>query len=130
LRCLYVVTSYRQRLRETIENLTNNNVIKLEIKMKNGWFGLGAKVALVLSMGTASAAVIYDESVDGDLDLHNNRASLFDSNFNTATPGTTISASFFDSFGPETGSLTTTLLGLSGTSRFHLVLFTLIKTES
>jgi hypothetical protein len=65
-----------------------------------------------------------------NLDLHNNQANLFDDNFNTATTGADISASFFDSFGPETGSLTTTLLGLSGTSRFHLVLFTLIKTGS
>ncbi|MCP4982163.1 MAG: VPLPA-CTERM sorting domain-containing protein [Gammaproteobacteria bacterium] len=126
-------------------------------------------------MGTASAAVIYDESVSGDLDaigstnvnlglgvneilgsipgtppantdrikftqvpnlivdsivlsftspfdplnlgtqfnlaLFNDQANLFDDNFNIASSGVPISASFFDSFGPETGPLTTIAYG-------------------
>jgi hypothetical protein len=129
----------------------------------------------ILSMGTASAVVIYDEATDGDLDaigstnvnlvagvntiqgsinatppaetdritftqtsglvidsiilsfsgvwddfnigqsmntaLFNNVANLFDDNFNFVTSGASISASFFDSFGPETGPLSTTTDG-------------------
>jgi hypothetical protein len=156
--------------------LTNNKIIKLEFKMKNGWFGLVTTAVLVSSMGTASATtVIYDESASGDLDaigstnvnlvlglneilgripgtpppdsdrikftqvpnlivdsivlsftspfdplslgtqfnldLHNDQANLFDDNFNTATSGLAISASFFDSFGPETGPLATAVFG-------------------
>lgn len=131
--------------------------------------GLGLLVGLVLSMSAAGAAVIYDESVDGDLDaigstnvnlqdgvnqilgsinqtppsetdrikftqvaplivdsivlsftppfddlnigqnmtadLHNDVANLFDDNFNNINTGASISASFFDSFPPETGPL-------------------------
>jgi hypothetical protein len=129
---------------------------------------LAATAAFSLSMGAASAAVIYDESVSGDLDaigstnvnlvlglneiigsipgtppadtdrikftqvaplivdsitliftspfdpfglgttfntdLHNNQANLFDDNFDGSVTGD-VSASFFDSFGPETGPL-------------------------
>ena len=143
--------------------------------MKKGLFGLMTTALLVSSMGTASAAVIYDEAVSGDLDaigstnvnlglgvneilgtipgtppadsdrikftqvpnlivdsivlsftsafdplqlgtvfnldLHNNQANLFDDNFLNASSGADISASFFDSFGPETGPLTTTFFG-------------------
>lgn len=131
--------------------------------------------ALMFSAGTASALVIYDESVNGDLDavgstnvnlmagdnvitgsinqtppaetdrikftqgaglvvnsiilsfagvwddanigqsmnsaLFNNVANLFDDNFGSITSGSTIAASFFDSFGPETGALSTTTDG-------------------
>lgn len=147
----------------------------LGIRMKNKCFGLILTAALVLPVGTASASIIYDESVSGDLDaigstnvdlglgvneilgripgtppadtdrikftqvpnlvvdsivlsftsqfdpyglgtqfnldLHNDQANLFDDNFLTATSGADISASFFDSFGPETGPLTTTAFG-------------------
>jgi hypothetical protein len=143
--------------------------------MKNKWFGMAAAAVLVSSMGTASAAIIYDESVSGDLDaigstnvnlglgvneilgsipgtppadsdrikftqvpnlivdsivlsftspfdpypvgtvfsldLHNDQANLFDDNFNTAASGADISASFYDSFGPETGPLTQIVYG-------------------
>lgn len=130
--------------------------------------------ALMFSAGTASALVIYDEAVNGDLDaigstnvnlvagdnvitgsinqtppaetdrikfiqgtglvvnsiilsfagvwnandgqsmnsaLFNNVANLFDDNFGSITSGSTIAASFFDSFGPETGALSTTTEG-------------------
>jgi len=143
--------------------------------MENRWAGLAVAAFMVCSMGTASAAIIYDESVSGDLDaigstnvnlvlgvneilgsipgtppadtdrikftqvpnlvvdsivltftstfdplslgtqfsldLHNDQANLFDDNFNTATSGAPISASFFDSFGPETGPLATAVFG-------------------
>jgi len=143
--------------------------------MKSICTGLALAAFLVWSMGTASAAVIYDELVSGDLDaigstnvnlvlgvneilgsipgtppedadrikftqvpnlvvdsivltftspfdpvglgtqfsldLHNDQANLFDDNFNTATSGAPISASFFDSFGPETGPLATAVFG-------------------
>ena len=143
--------------------------------MTNRWLGLLAATLLISSIGTVSAAVIYDESVSGDLDaigstnvnlglgvneilgqipgtppadsdrikftqvpnlivdsivlsftsqfdplnlgtqfnlaLFNDQANLFDDNFNTATSGVPISASFFDSFGPETGPLTTIAYG-------------------
>lgn len=134
---------------------------------------LGA--VLMSSASTASAIVIYDESVNGDLDaigstnvnlvageniitglinqtppaetdrvkftqssgltissiilsfagvwddfnigqsmnsaLFNNVANLFDDNFGQINSGSTITASFFDSFGPETGALSTTTDG-------------------
>jgi len=143
--------------------------------MKSKWLGLMLTAVMVSSTGTASAAVIYDESVSGDLDaigstnvdlglgvneilgsipgtppadsdrikftqvanlvvdsivlsftspfdparigtqfnldLHNDQANLFDDNFLTAASGADISASFFDSFGPETGPLVTTAFG-------------------
>lgn len=43
--------------------------------------------------------------------LFNSVANLFDDNFNTINSGASISASFFDSFGPETGPLSTTTDG-------------------
>jgi len=43
--------------------------------------------------------------------LFNNVANLFDDNFGTINSGATISASFFDSFGPETGPLSQTTDG-------------------
>lgn len=143
--------------------------------MKRMLFGMVTASALVMSMGTASAAVIYDEAVNGDLDaigstnvnlglgvneilgtipgtppsdtdrikftqipnlvidsivltftsafdplglgtmfnldLHNDQANLFDDAFNTASSGAPITASFIDSFGPETGPLSTTTAG-------------------
>ncbi|MDB4517022.1 VPLPA-CTERM sorting domain-containing protein [Crocinitomicaceae bacterium] len=45
------------------------------------------------------------------LDLHNDQANLFDDNFLIASTGAPILASFFDSFGPETGPLTQTTFG-------------------
>jgi hypothetical protein len=44
-------------------------------------------------------------------DLHNDVANLFDDNFNNVNSGANISASFFDSFGPETGPLSQTTFG-------------------
>jgi len=143
--------------------------------MKKILFGLVMIAVLVFSVGTTSAAVIYNEAVDGDLDaigstnvnllagvntimgainatppaetdrikftqtpglvidsiilsfagifddasigqsmntaLFNNVANLFDDNFNTVTSGANIIASFYDSFGPETGPLSTTTDG-------------------
>lgn len=137
--------------------------------------GVLLSAALMFSAGTASALVIYDESVNGDLDaigstnvnlvageniirgsinqtppaetdrvkftqssgltvssiilsfvgvwddynigqsmnsaLFNNVANLFDDNFGQINSGSTITASFFDSFGPETGALSTTTDG-------------------
>lgn len=125
--------------------------------------------AVAFSLNGASAATIYDEAVDGDLDaigstfvnlalgandilgripgtppadsdrvkivqtaglfvdsiilqftsafdplslgtqfnlaLFNDQANLFDDNFNIASSGAPIAASFFDSFGPDTGPL-------------------------
>ena len=140
--------------------------------MTNKFFA-AAMVAFTLSLGQASAAtVIYDESVNGDIDaigstnvnlvagvneilgsinqtppaesdyihftqvaglvvdsivlsfsgpfgrgenlnsaLFNNVANLFDSNFNAINSGASISASFFDSFGPDTGPLSQTTFG-------------------
>jgi hypothetical protein len=46
-----------------------------------------------------------------NLDLHNDQANLFDENFNTASSGASISASFEDTFGPETGMLITDTFG-------------------
>ncbi|OUR78208.1 hypothetical protein A9Q75_14200 [Colwellia psychrerythraea] len=46
-----------------------------------------------------------------NVDLHNNVANLFDDNFNNVSSGSDIPASFFDSFGPETGALSTTTAG-------------------
>jgi hypothetical protein len=145
------------------------------LKMRSKMFGVATAAALIVSVNTASATVIYDESVSGDLDaigstnvnlvagvneilgsipgtppansdrikftqvpnliidsiilsftsafdplslgtvfnldLHNNQANLFDDNFLNASTGADISASFFDSFGSETGALTTTTFG-------------------
>lgn len=143
--------------------------------MKKMLFSLVASFLLAFVLGTASATVIYDESVSGDLDaigstnvnlvaglnvingsmpgsppsdsdrikftqvtglvvdsivlsftstfdplglgsqynldLHNSVANLFDDNFLLATSGANISASFYDSYGPETGPLSTTTDG-------------------
>lgn len=144
--------------------------------MKNILTGMVVIVAQVLSVGTASAVPIYDESVNGDLDaigstnvnlvagvntingtinatppaetdrikftqtpgltidsivlsfggwygnigmnmstaLFNNVANLFDDNFSTIDDtnwAAGITASFYDSFGPETGPLSTTTDG-------------------
>ncbi|WP_139302600.1 PEP-CTERM sorting domain-containing protein [Thalassotalea sp. PP2-459] len=43
--------------------------------------------------------------------LFNNVANLFDDNFNQINSGVDISASFFDSFGPETGPISQTTSG-------------------
>ncbi len=43
--------------------------------------------------------------------LFNSDANLFDDSFNTISSPSSISASFFDSFGPETGPLSTTTDG-------------------
>lgn len=43
--------------------------------------------------------------------LFNSVANLFDDNFNSVTSGASIVASFFDSFGPETGPLSQTTSG-------------------
>ncbi|MFT5277645.1 MAG: hypothetical protein ACI97K_002799 [Glaciecola sp.] len=43
--------------------------------------------------------------------LFNSEANLFDDNFNMITSGAPITTSFFDSFGSETGPLTTTTFG-------------------
>jgi|GEM_PF-2006284 len=44
--------------------------------------------------------------------LFNNLANLFDDNFNNITSGNSVVASFFDSFGPETGALSKTTAGV------------------
>ncbi|WP_232769132.1 PEP-CTERM sorting domain-containing protein [Colwellia sp. Bg11-28] len=57
---------------------------------------------------------VFDDANIGqsmNVDLHNNVANLFDDNFNMVNSGSDISASFFDSFGPETGPLSTTTAG-------------------
>ncbi|MCU9838686.1 VPLPA-CTERM sorting domain-containing protein [Ruegeria sp. WL0004] len=46
-----------------------------------------------------------------NLSLFNNQANLFDDNFGTATSGASISASFFDSSGSETGALVKNVFG-------------------
>lgn len=148
---------------------------KRGLTMKNFLFSLMVIAVLVFSVGTASASVIYNESIDGDLDaigstnvnlvagvnnimgainqtppaetdrikftqtsglvidsiilsfagifdgykigqsmntaLFNDVANLFDDNFNTVASGASISASFYDSFGPETGPLSITTDG-------------------
>ena len=155
--------------------ITSDNKHKLHLgnTMKNTVLGmLMTTVVFFASTGTASATILYDESVNGDLDaigstnvnlvegvntilgsinqtppaetdrikftqtsglvvnsivlsfagvwddagigqsmntaLFNNVANLFDDNFNTVNSGADISASFYDSFGPETGALSTT----------------------
>jgi len=57
---------------------------------------------------------VFDDANIGqsmNIDLHNDVANLFDDNFNMVNSGSDISASFFDSFGPETGALSTTTAG-------------------
>ena len=61
--------------------------------------------SIVLEFGTVSGYPILDPSISSD--LHNSVANLFDDNLSqsTITSRDSISASFFDSFGPETGPL-------------------------
>lgn len=65
--------------------------------------------SIVLSFTSA-----FDPAIIGsafNLSLGNNQANLFDDSFVNATSGADITASFFDSFGSETGSLTQTTGG-------------------
>jgi hypothetical protein len=65
--------------------------------------------SIILSF--TSAFDPLDLGTQFNLDLHNDQANLFDDNFLVASTGAPISASFFDSFGPETGPLTKTTFG-------------------
>ncbi|MBT1452427.1 hypothetical protein KJ365_16210 [Glaciecola sp. XM2] len=63
---------------------------------------------------TLSFAGTFDDANIGQrmtAALFNNAANLFDDNFNQITSGANIVASFFDSFGPETGALSKTTSG-------------------
>ncbi|AOY88450.1 hypothetical protein BKP64_09890 [Marinobacter salinus] len=69
---------------------------------------------LVVDSIILSFAGVWDDANIGqsmNTALFNNVANLFDDNFNSVTSGADITASFFDSFGPETGPLSTTTDG-------------------
>ena len=70
--------------------------------------------SLIVDSIVLSFAAPFDDFNIGQnmtTDLHNDVANLFDDNFNNVTSGASISASFFDSFGPETGPLSQTTFG-------------------
>ena len=69
---------------------------------------------LVVDSIILSFAGIWDDANIGqsmNTALFNNVANLFDDNFNSVISGASINAAFFDSFGPETGALSTTTDG-------------------
>ena len=71
-------------------------------------------IGMTVDSITLSFAGVWDDASIGqsmNSALFNSVANLFDDNFGMITTGSTITASFFDSFGPETGPLSQTTGG-------------------
>jgi len=69
---------------------------------------------LIIDSIELSFSGVFDDANIGqsmNTALFNSVANLFDDNFNSVNSGSTISASFFDSFGPETGVLSQNTAG-------------------
>lgn len=62
--------------------------------------------SVVLSVTSAFPPGNY--GVSFNVDLHNDQANMFDDNLNSVTSEADIPASFYDSFRPKTGALSTT----------------------